>query len=283
MQYLLRCLARGGLRGDERDAAVGLGLGGRGDRHRSGDARSLPLDFGAARAAGGRLRGPAVLPQRRAGACARARSTWTCRSRSASSLALGMSLVETARGAEHAYFDSALMLMFFLLLGRVLDAAMRRKTRSVAANLASLRATLGDADAPRRRPRRDAGFGAASAATASMCAPANGCRPTGASRRASPSSTTASSPARPRAARSAPARRSTPARSTFPARIEVEVAAAGAGHAARRDRAAAGERDLGEVALCPARRPRLALLCAGRASRGARLRARLARGGGERA
>ena len=56
-------------------------------------------------------------------------------------LALGMSVVETARGAEHAYFDSALMLMFFLLLGRVLDAAMRRRTRSVAANLASLRAT----------------------------------------------------------------------------------------------------------------------------------------------
>jgi len=56
-------------------------------------------------------------------------------------LALGMSLAETARGAEHAYFDSALMLMFFLLLGRVLDAAMRRRTRSVAANLASLRAT----------------------------------------------------------------------------------------------------------------------------------------------
>ena len=56
------------------------------------------------------------------------------------SLALGLSVVETARGAEHAYFDSALMLLFFLLLGRVLDAAMRRKTRSVAANLASLRA-----------------------------------------------------------------------------------------------------------------------------------------------
>ena len=56
-------------------------------------------------------------------------------------LALGLSLFETAHGGEHAYFDSALMLMFFLLLGRTLEAAMRRKTRSVAANLASLRAT----------------------------------------------------------------------------------------------------------------------------------------------
>jgi Cu2+-exporting ATPase len=56
-------------------------------------------------------------------------------------LALGLSVVETARRGEHAYFDSALMLMFFLLLGRTLEAAMRRKTRGVAANLASLRAT----------------------------------------------------------------------------------------------------------------------------------------------
>ena len=54
-------------------------------------------------------------------------------------LALGMSVYETAHHAEHAYFDSALMLIFFLLSGRVLDHAMRKKTRSAAANLASLR------------------------------------------------------------------------------------------------------------------------------------------------
>ncbi|MFI5013358.1 MAG: heavy metal translocating P-type ATPase [Hyphomicrobiales bacterium] len=58
------------------------------------------------------------------------------------SLALVMSLVETAHHARHAYFDSALMLMFFLLLGRVLEHGMRRKTRSVVSNLASLRAPL---------------------------------------------------------------------------------------------------------------------------------------------
>ncbi len=57
-------------------------------------------------------------------------------------LALGMSVFETLAHAEHAYFDSAIMLLTFLLLGRFLDAAMRRKTRAVAANLAALRAPI---------------------------------------------------------------------------------------------------------------------------------------------
>jgi P-type Cu2+ transporter len=55
-------------------------------------------------------------------------------------LALGMSLVETAHHAEHAYFDSAVMLLFFLLVGRTLDHAMRRKTRALAGNLVASRA-----------------------------------------------------------------------------------------------------------------------------------------------
>lgn len=55
-------------------------------------------------------------------------------------LALAMSVVETANHAEHAYYDSAIMLLFFLLVGRTLDHAMRRKTRAVAGNLAALRA-----------------------------------------------------------------------------------------------------------------------------------------------
>ena len=57
-------------------------------------------------------------------------------------LALTMSVVETARHAEHAYFDSAIMLLVFLLAGRYLDQAMRRKTRSYAANLSALRAPV---------------------------------------------------------------------------------------------------------------------------------------------
>ena len=54
-------------------------------------------------------------------------------------LALAMSVVETANHAEHAYYDSALMLLFFLLVGRTLDHAMRRKTRAIAGNLAALK------------------------------------------------------------------------------------------------------------------------------------------------
>ncbi|WP_237451935.1 heavy metal translocating P-type ATPase [Qipengyuania oceanensis] len=45
-------------------------------------------------------------------------------------LATGLSLYETLMGGEHAYFDSAVMLLFFLLAGRALDATMRNKTRS---------------------------------------------------------------------------------------------------------------------------------------------------------
>lgn len=57
-------------------------------------------------------------------------------------LALTMSVVETIHSAEHTYFDSVVMLLFFLLCGRYLDQAMRRKTRAVASNLASLKAEV---------------------------------------------------------------------------------------------------------------------------------------------
>ncbi len=55
-------------------------------------------------------------------------------------LALALSLIETVRHAQDAYYDSALMLLFFLLVGRALEHAMRRKTRAVAGNLAALKA-----------------------------------------------------------------------------------------------------------------------------------------------
>lgn len=57
-------------------------------------------------------------------------------------LALTVSVVETINSAEHTYFDSVVMLLFFLLCGRYLDQAMRRKTHAVASNLASFKAEV---------------------------------------------------------------------------------------------------------------------------------------------
>jgi P-type Cu2+ transporter len=54
-------------------------------------------------------------------------------------LALALSVAQTLNHGEHAYFDSAVMLIFFLLIGRVLERAMLKRTRSVAANVAALR------------------------------------------------------------------------------------------------------------------------------------------------
>lgn len=54
-------------------------------------------------------------------------------------LAIAMSLYETVNSAEHAYFDSAIMLLVFLLLGRTLDQMMRMKMRAAAANIAALK------------------------------------------------------------------------------------------------------------------------------------------------
>lgn len=53
-------------------------------------------------------------------------------------LSAGMSLFETSVGGEHAYFDAALSLTFFLLAGRYLDHRTRVSARSAAAELAAL-------------------------------------------------------------------------------------------------------------------------------------------------
>jgi Cu2+-exporting ATPase len=55
-------------------------------------------------------------------------------------LAAGMSLQQTMKGAEHAYFDASVTLLFFLLIGRYLDRRARTKARSAATRLLGLRA-----------------------------------------------------------------------------------------------------------------------------------------------
>ena len=56
-------------------------------------------------------------------------------------LTAGVSLLETMRGGPHAYFDSAITLLFFLLIGRYLDARARGKVRGTAEHLLALNAT----------------------------------------------------------------------------------------------------------------------------------------------
>lgn len=52
-------------------------------------------------------------------------------------VATGLSLYETVRDGEHAWFDGALMLLTFLLAGRVLDAMMRDRARAGVDSLLS--------------------------------------------------------------------------------------------------------------------------------------------------
>lgn len=53
-------------------------------------------------------------------------------------LAAGMSLFEVLNGGAHAYFDAALSLTFFLLIGRYLDHRTRSAARSAAKELSAL-------------------------------------------------------------------------------------------------------------------------------------------------
>lgn len=64
-------------------------------------------------------------------------------------LATAMSLFQTIRGSHQVYFDAAIMLTFFLLIGRLLDEQVRIKARGAVENLIglkSLTATVVDGD-----------------------------------------------------------------------------------------------------------------------------------------
>jgi len=55
-------------------------------------------------------------------------------------LACAVSLLESFRSAHHVYFDSAVMLIFFLLIGRYLDFKVRKKAFAIAAEFSLLSA-----------------------------------------------------------------------------------------------------------------------------------------------
>jgi len=57
-------------------------------------------------------------------------------------LATGMSLYQTTLNSEQVYFDAAVMLLFFLLVGRYLDESLRVRARGEAQNLLSLQSGI---------------------------------------------------------------------------------------------------------------------------------------------
>jgi len=67
-------------------------------------------------------------------------------------LASGVSLAETISGGDQAYFDAALSLVFFLLIGRYLDYRTRAIARSAAIELAALEVTTAERLLPDGHP-----------------------------------------------------------------------------------------------------------------------------------
>ncbi|MGB8275800.1 MAG: heavy metal translocating P-type ATPase metal-binding domain-containing protein, partial [Alphaproteobacteria bacterium] len=68
-------------------------------------------------------------------------------------LSAGMSVFQTATGAEHAYFDASVTLLFFLLIGRYLDSRARGIARSTAERLVALEAQSVTIEEPDGRHR----------------------------------------------------------------------------------------------------------------------------------
>ena len=92
-------------------------------------------------------------------------------------LATAMSLFETFNHGAHIYFDSAVMLMFFLLIGRYLDFRARKNARSTASDLLSTLsgfATVIEGNTLRRVPIRDVREGMVLKVTAGEKFPVDG-------------------------------------------------------------------------------------------------------------
>ena len=69
-------------------------------------------------------------------------------------LATIMSLFQTIRGTDQVYFDAAISLTFFLLIGRYLDEKVRIRARGAAENLLGLKALSADVVAADGKVRR---------------------------------------------------------------------------------------------------------------------------------
>ncbi len=63
-------------------------------------------------------------------------------------LSTTMSLYQTVRGTDQVYFDASVTLLFFLLIGRYLDARVRVRARGAAENLLGLKAQWAHVIAP---------------------------------------------------------------------------------------------------------------------------------------
>jgi len=56
-------------------------------------------------------------------------------------LSLVLSIYQTAAGADYVYFDASVSLLFFLLIGRVLDNSLRNRARGAARSLLAMQST----------------------------------------------------------------------------------------------------------------------------------------------